>query len=358
MAAEDVARSLRAWAIKEGLLAKTLPEAEAAAGDDDLGDYIEEGEQAEAAPILRRRGITAIAYDNQNNKVYVFTNRKGSKADAEALPDASGDVEIIYRKGAAAAVKSASAGLTPASPCHRHNNRYACGSSIFVGNRVGAGTLGCLVRDANGIYGLTNNHVSGGCNHSDPDLPILAPGALDVAAGGFDPFTIGYHTKLLPLAGGSPENVDISRNYDAAIFRLSDPALVTSYQRGAYDTPANCAPIQPNIQVQKAGRSTGVTTGIVRGKMVDPDLIEYTVPEFNTRAIFYFQDAWIVEGVGGPFSDIGDSGSLVTQPGAGGARVAVGLVFACSKDKRLTFVTPLDRVLDMFQVTLVAGHNV
>ena len=107
-----------------------------------------------------------------------------------------------------------------------HNNRYTCGSSIFTGNRIGAGTLGCLVKDASGVlYGLTNNHVTGGCSYSEPELPVVAPGPADVVAGGFDPFTIGHHHKVLQLSVGSPDNVDVSDNLDAALFKIKDPNL-------------------------------------------------------------------------------------------------------------------------------------
>ena len=96
---------------------------------------------------------------------------------------------------------------------------------------MGAGTLGLLGRDADGrIYGISNNHVGGACNNAQPGLPILAPRPVDVSNEHLDPFTIGRHTRLLPINDGIPENIDISINWDGSCFELADPARVSSMQ--------------------------------------------------------------------------------------------------------------------------------
>lgn len=80
------------------------------------------------------------------------------------------------------------------------------------------------------------------------------------------------------------------------------------------------------------------------------------VPQF--RGVIYFDNVYMVQGAGGqPFSDRGDSGSLVVHTDSAGVTHAVGLLFAGTGDQQLTFILPIDKVLQHFIVTLVGGHH-
>jgi hypothetical protein len=278
--------------------------------------------------------------------------------EIDDLPkEADGGFEFEYLKALPPQVRMPAQGANVAGTYGLHGGRYSCGSSISVGNCVAAGTLGALVKDADGhLYGLTNNHVTGGCGYSQTNIPVVAPGLLDVRPAGHDPFTIGHHYKVSPWVSGSPENVSVTDNLDAAVFRIKDSGQVTSMQRSHYDTPAGVKDPVVGIAVEKVGRTTGWTKGVVVAKSVGFEPVNMQVPDF--RGMIYFADVYVVKGTMGPFADAGDSGSLVCFRPANAKPAAFGLVFAVSGDKTLTFVVPIRKVLDVFGVTLVTGHNV
>ena len=67
----------------------------------------------------------------------------------------------------------------------------------------------------------------------------------------------------------------------------------------------------------------------------------------------------IVQGLNNSaFSGPGDSGSLVCFRPNLGEHKALGLLFAGTQDQSLSFVLPIQKVLDFFGVTLVSQHNI
>jgi hypothetical protein len=366
MQATEAARAFKEWAIYEGLIRGERPEP----------DYIPLGEVLEfsdrAAPILRPREVTFVGANGPANQIIVFTRKAApvSKTQLEALPSDLGGVEIVYRQGAAETI-DISPVLPHSSPpyvvrtCTDGNGRYTCGSSISVGNFRDAGTFGGIVRDSSGnLLGLSNNHVTGSCSHSDAGLPILAPGVFDVTAGGLDPFTLGYHHSSLPMVTGTPSNVPAATNTDAAIFKLRDPGQISSFQGNSYDTPtATLMPIA-GMTVEKVGRTTGSTIGHVLCQVTGFQPINYNAGLYGFQGAVYFNSLYAVIGHGDLFSDHGDSGSLVTSVDvATGQRTAVGLVVGGLQDSKapggkLTYILPIEPILTALNVTLVGGHNI
>lgn len=321
--------------------------------------------------LLRAKEVHAVASNEAARRIIVFTRKAipKSKKQREALPKTVGDVDITYRQGATIAVGSPMTVPTGNPPYVVRQiaagNVYACGSSISVGNFREAGTFGCLVRDADGnMYGLSNNHVTASCNFASVGLPILAPGVADVAPNNLPPFTVGFHHRALTLVAGSPDNIAHLQNTDAAIFRISDPQKVTSFQGNSFDTPANDAPIEPNQIVEKVGRTTGHTTGRVIGKMQGPVVVPYAASIYGFSGSVFLEPVFTVAGQIEKFSDSGDSGSLVvTAPDANGNRSAVGIIFGKMVDKSapgelLSLVLPISSILQRFSVSLVHGHNI
>lgn len=356
MNAESVALTLKAWAQEKHLLDNnclvTIPPG------DDLREQIFGGNPVTALSegILRRRGLTAIAFNNARNEVIVFTHRAVAQKDKKILP-ASVDqaVSIRYIHGGIAQAGAP----TPPGVQHPYvfaNGSYACGGSIHPARHFGCGTLGCLVTDAHGeIFGLSNNHVTGLCNYAHEGEKILAPGHGDITANGIDPFTIGYHHRSLPMVNGVPDNVDILANRDAAIIRIADTSKVSSMQGSVYDTPGITVDLAAGQQVEKVGRTTGHTTGTVIGQMAGPYQVGYSVPGVGP-AFAFFDPVFVIQGNNGPFSQPGDSGSLITAM-IGADRYAVGLVFA-GDQQGLAYALPLSPILTTLNVTLVTGHNV
>lgn len=358
MNAKDAAAVIKAWATENHLLKTEFPVDLNVdqAQKDQLFDSLAISYQAEA--VLRQRGINAVAFNDAANEVIVFTDKSVPIKDQKLLPEAiMEDVKVRYMHGGMAQAGNP-AGANLADPYTVRNARFACGGSIHPAKLIGAGTLGCLVRDAaGGLFGLTNNHVSGMCNYANTGEKILAPGHVDITAAGLDPFTLGYHVRSLPMVHGLPDNVDITTNNDAALVRIANEGCVTSYQGNVYDTPADAFDILPGQTVEKVGRTTGHTKGTVVGQIFGPHPVKYNVAGYGDH-ISFFDPVFVIQGENGnPFSSPGDSGSLITIE-QNGTRFGVGLVFAGNPSTGLTFALPLKPILATLNVTLASQHNI
>jgi hypothetical protein len=354
-----------AWAVREGLFAEnvTKPVTVTAAEVDTISPTADP-----AKDILRKKAIQRIFYNEATHVITVLTRRaKPTKKEMAVLPKTVGESSIQYRQGVVDDV----GGLVPKShgkPFHivlgPEGDCYACGSSISLGNCQDAGTLGALVRDAGGVlYGLSNNHVTGGCNHAQSQMPILAPGVLDVSPMGFDPITIGYHERGLDMVPGIPGAIAVNKNLDAALFKIRDEARVSSMQGSSYDTPSNVRAIKPNMNVEKVGRTTGHTKGIVRGQAQSAFAIHYALTGvgYSFTSQVYFDPLFVIEGSGESFSEEGDSGSLVTYVDDTSERQAVGLIVGGLKGgvgTGYSLVLPIESILNALGVELVSGHNI
>lgn len=360
--AHEAASGIRKWALSKNLM-RPLPAALEVIfiADVPAAEFSEEAEV-----IIRKAGIFSISYNENDNNVNVYTKRRVTQKDLTVIPTEIFGVDIIYAHGEIDELgvpplenQGASYSLvTVAGTTH-----YCCGSSISPGNDASAGTFGALVRVGADIFGVTNNHVTGGCSHSPVGLPILAPGVLDVGAGGLPPFTLGLHKSVLSMVPGDGGNVDISQNSDAAIFSLLNESLVSSMQGHAYDTPVEVLDPIEGMLVEKVGRTTGHTTGKIVGRMLLPVGVSAAASNYQYRATVLFPQAYIVHGEGSAFSTNGDSGSLVVTKKIDGSYAAVGLLFAGGPDAKapgnaMTLILPLAPILARFNATLVSGHNV
>ena len=308
--------------------------------------------------IMHRRAINMVGYSQPGRKVIIFTKGRINAAEEKVLPKLEDGIAYEYVQGGIAQVKGNAPLSTMPRPYFEHNGRYCCGSSIFPANCIGAGTFGLLARDAQGVlFGVSNNHVAGACNHAQPGLPILAPGPLDVSSDHRDPFTIGRHNRLLPINDGIPENVDISVNWDACCFEIVDPASVSSMQGNRFDTPTVVEDPVPGMHVEKIGRTTGYTGGVILAQSASPLPVAYAVAEFGIKKSVFFETVYVVQGLAGAFSSPGDSGSLVTHM-RGTERIAVGLVFAGDAVRGWSFILPLRPLLDKLALEIVGSHNV
>ncbi|MEA1942906.1 MAG: hypothetical protein U9P68_11745 [Pseudomonadota bacterium] len=274
------------------------------------------------------------------------------------LPFHFSGIGIDYDQGGAALVKGAPNAIGQSFPYKLNNGKVCCGSSIHPVTLLGAGTFGALVQDSDeNLYGLSNNHVTGMCNSAPPGFPILCPGPLDASEEHLSPFTIGRHSRLLPINDGIPENVDISTNWDAAVFDIEDQQRVCSMQGDRYDTPEQVAEPVPGMRVEKFGRTTGFTAGTIRVETASPIPVSYNVREMGISKKVFFEKAFLVEGDNAqPFSAAGDSGSLVVGYDQEGNRLAVGIVFAGDGRNR-SFILSLPVILQKLGVSLVSGHN-
>lgn len=361
----QVASGLAKWAISRGLLEHLPPDVDAtyldAVGPIQLS--------ADAEQILRHKEIQSISYNSTSKTIFIYTKKKVTLKDQQTLPINARGNGIAYPQGQIDTIgkhlgsaQGASYALHKAATGDQF---YSCGSSISPGNDASAGTMGALVRLADGlIYGLTNNHVSALCSHVQPETPILAPGVIDVGAGVLPPFTLGFHVKALEMKVGSLGNIDIAGNLDGAIFRINNVASVSSMQGNAFDTPIAVADPVEGMKVEKVGRTTRHTKGQIVSKELRPIGINYQAQSYGFTGIIRFANAFTIHGLQSDFSSSGDSGSLVVQVDDHGRPIAaVGLIFAGGPDSMApggtkSLMLPLRPILEAFGATLIGGHNV
>lgn len=365
MTTHQVASGIARWAISRGLLGALPP------GVDDqyLAPTNPISFNLDAEQILRHKEIQTISFNEFSNTIFIYTKRKVTGKDLKSLPVSVGRKGISYPQGQLDIVgKDLS---SPQGAVYALHNvaglgaAYTCGSSISPGNDRSAGTLGALVRLADGlIYGLTNNHVSALCSHVAPNTPILAPGVLDVGPNAIAPFTLGFHSHILEMKIGSLGNVNIADNLDAALFRINNVLTVSSMQGNAYDTPTNVIDPVEGMKVEKVGRTTRHTVGTIVGRELRPIGVSYQAPGYGFSGVIYFANVFTVHGHHSEFSLGGDSGSLVVATDQNGRPIgAVGLVFAGGPDSsapggQRSSILPIRPILTALNANLVGGHNV
>jgi hypothetical protein len=213
--------------------------------------------------------------------------------------------------------------------------------------KITAGTLGCFVRAGSDgpIMILSNNHVLADENRGKKGQDaILQPGRLDDGTNPEDKvatlsnFIRLYRTKA-NLVDCAVAALDEGMGFDARTLTLLG-AL-----RGLGD-----AELTEGEAVGKVGRTTGTTRGRIRTFEVD-----YLVVWGYHQGLMRFDDQIEIEAEGSkPFSQGGDSGSLIVDSGVRG----IGLLFAASDQGGssglgVTYANPLRTVLNVLNVSLV-----
>ncbi len=203
---------------------------------------------------------------------------------------------------------------------------------------ITAGTLGAIVGDGTTCFILSNNHVLANSNQATLGDNSLQPGPFD---GGTSADAIGSLAAFKPISFNSGTN-----DIDAAISTIFSTNSVTAA------TPSYGAPGTGYVSavvgqsVQKFGRTTGHTVGLVAEVSVTVNVCYETRGPFRCKSSATFVDQFTV--TPGTFSGGGDSGSLIV------ANVAdarpVGLLFAGSSTR--TIGNPIENVLGYFNVTI------
>jgi hypothetical protein len=211
---------------------------------------------------------------------------------------------------------------------------------------VTAGTLGCQVLRSGSCHTdyfvLSNNHVLANQNLALIYDPIIQPGAYD---GGIVPRdTVAQLQDFEPIV----MSATASNIMDAAI-AVTTPSLVKAgTPPDGYGLPSY-QPVEAtlNMPVQKYGRTTRLTTGRVL-------LLNATVQVDYSQGTAQFVGQIIVAGDNdAPFSQPGDSGSLVVGSYGAANRRPVGLLFAGAGN--LSVASPIQPILSRFGV-FVAGN--
>lgn len=280
------------------------------------GGFSTQGTGQPAAPIV------GIGVGQDGIRVYV----EGDSLPAGAVPDAFNGLQtnIIptpgFTIGPAPALSLSATRPTP------------CGTSIGR-TPAGTGTLGCLVQaDQGTTYILSNNHVLADSNRARVGDLIMQPSRGD---GGVIPGDI-----IAELMMWVPLGFTGAANYiDAALAKVLDPNLVLPDIQQIGRLSPGVATATAGLSVCKHGRTTGYTIGTIRAVSVD-------ISVRTSQGMAWFKNQIEIDADPPPFSQPGDSGSLIVEQGN---NVPVGLLFA--GDGTRTLANPIDEVLTAFDVT-------
>jgi hypothetical protein len=210
---------------------------------------------------------------------------------------------------------------------------------VSTGNQgeCSAGTIGARVKDSSGnVYALSNNHVYALENAAPIHSKVLQPGLYDTNCALDLNNAIGqlWDNSVLVFGG---------YNYIDAAIALSDVnSLGDSTPANGYGRPkAATVPAQVNDQVQKYGRTTGLTKGVIDGVNAIVNVsYEGGIATFVNQIVVVSRK---------PFIGAGDSGSLlVTDPD----RNPVGLLFAGNSSGKYAIANPINSVLAAFDVSI------
>ena len=211
---------------------------------------------------------------------------------------------------------------------------------------ITAGTIACRVYDdenENGmrdvdeaVFALSNNHVYADENLAEIGDAVIQPGTYDWGSSPADDIGDLFEFEVIKF-DGSPNIID------AAIASTTTVLVSNATPSDGYGTPKSTT-VTPGIlqSVQKYGRTTGLTSGMVFGANSAVN-VQYTT------GVAYFENQIMIYG---NFSAGGDSGSLVvTDPG----KEPVGLLFAGGGG--LTFANPIGPVLSQFGVKIDSSEG-
>lgn len=236
------------------------------------------------------------------------------------------------------------------TPWYRNNTR-----PLLIGASVGhvqvtAGTLGAFVQRSGRRFILSNNHVLANEGRASEGDVVLQRGTADGGRPSRD--QVAALDKWVQLKKNGVNLVD------AAVAGIPeseeiDPTLLRGLVNGTDRRLAGLGPdfLDEGTVVYKVGRTTGPTAGRVTAFELDNVVISFD--SGNLR----FDGQVEIEGIGSePFSDGGDSGSLIVDEEMG----AVALLFAGgdlggTNGLGLTYANPIGRVLTSLKADLLLG---
>ena len=266
----------------------------------------------------------------------------------EALPALRSEIESLSRhevdiRYIGRVMKSARSPAATA-PWHRSRQR-----PLLIGASIGhvavtAGTLGAfaLHRKTQKLVILSNNHVLANEDAGKLGDIVIQPGAHDGGKRRSD--RVGALLDFVPLKNGGGNLVDAAiASIDAGID--IDAATLTGF--GALAGLRQDI-LEPGAIVLKVGRTTGVTRGLVTAIEVDDLVIGYD------RGDLSFDRQIEIEGADtGPFSDGGDSGSIIVdEQGLACALLFAGSDQGGSNGAGLTYANDLVSALQQLDAEL------
>lgn len=231
-----------------------------------------------------------------------------------------------------------------AAPWYQQRQRpllIGCSIGHFA---VSAGTLGCFVkaRSGGGLFVLSNNHVLANENRGKRGDAIVQPGTFD--GGKVPEDVVAKLGEFVRLKKRGSNFVDCALGELAAGISTQ----TTKLRGNGKLSGLGDAFLDEGTEVSKLGRTTGLTHGRVTAFELDNVVVGFDIGDLR------FDNQIEIEGTGeGPFSDGGDSGSLIV----GRDKRGVALLFAGGDQggengQGLTYANPLRTVLEALKVDL------
>ena len=216
---------------------------------------------------------------------------------------------------------------------------------VSIGHfQVKGGTLGCFVKVGDGTSRiLSNNHVLANENKGKPGDDIIQPNSFDGGTKGAD--TVGALDTFVRLRKKGANAVDCALATVKAGIQFDSATLTGAGLLAGLKTDLSGVAF-----VEKIGRTTGLTQGRVTAFDLDNVIVTYDAG--NLR----FDDQLEIEGAGaGPFSQLGDSGSLVFTSGGllGSGLVIAGTDHGGSNGAGVTYANRLVTVLKALNAQLL-----
>lgn len=363
---EDIRLAILTWARNNGILSDSVPIENA--GNVELIPF-----ESDSVEYFRNRKIVRVEIDAKKIKIFsILPIAKTKKAALQKIFNQeyeSFGIQLLIDSSKPYKVDQAVQVYGRFEPIRMHNGAICCGSSIGLGNQRNAGTLTALARGEDKIiYGLSCNHVVGGCSIAQPGTPVVSPGIQDVNTENNSILVIGDYVRPAKMSQGLPSVTNIHDNRDLACFEIREDVKLTSLQgtgEGSYDTPTTFAKVKVDMPVKKWGRSTGLTKGMVSyiGIRKRPEPVEYNVVCYygpmnsqTFKGTVYYDEIYEITPIGRPFSLGGDSGALVVTDYPDKNEKIVGLVIAGEKTKSI--VLPLKHALEELKMRLISNYNI
>lgn len=289
--------------------------------------------------LLKQQDIvgTAVGLSADGRPVVqVFTKaaRGGLPAALDGVPvelKVTGELRAILPK-------ARPGGGEHVDPTSRFARPVPIGVSTGNVGECSAGTIGARVLKGGTAYALSNNHVYALENDAANGSNVLQPGRYDTNCATNAVDVIGSLSSFVPITFSTSAN----NRVDVAIAQTTTTNVSNATPSNGYGQPAKTTVAASlNQLVQKYGRTTGLTHGVVSG-------VNATVNVGYSSGTARFTGQIIIDGTKGSFSRAGDSGSLIVTDNAGAN--PVGLLFAGSNT--ITVANPIGEVLAAVNATI------